>query len=300
MNARLERIGIVSVLASAVAWGLFPVLIHLGVQSISPLALLISTYVVAFAGAIVYGLYVGSLSELRQVKYYGRLILIAVLIIIIPSTLFYLGARHSSGVNTSMLTLTEIVFTVLFAKFFGEQLTLNKIIGAAGVLVGAILLSYQPGGSFLWGDLLIALSTITYPAGNYMQKKILNHISPASLLVGRIGLSIPVLWFMYFIFDQQPTHWLGVMQQHWLLISVIGLITMCAAKIFWFYSLKYLEVTKAISLVMTFPLFSLLFLWLLGSKESISYQQFWGIITMVVGVYFAIRRPSTSIQPQPI
>jgi len=55
---------------------------------------------------------------------------------------------------------------------------------------------------------------------------------------------------------------------------------------------KKLDISKAISLGMTFPIFSLIVL--IGIfKETISTYQWIGVIIMMVGVYFSIKRPST-------
>ncbi len=290
--------GIAMIFLSAITVGLFPVLVHIQVQSIPPLALAFVTHLCAFVGALAYGLYEGSLAELWNKKYLATLSLIAITIIVIPLSLFYVGASLTSGINTSALTLSEIVFTVLFAQFWGEQLTKNKVLGAVAILSGAILLLYQPGGTWRMGDFIILFSTITYPIGNFLQKKMLKQISPASLLVGRLALAVPILGVMYLL-SNEAVQWGLVWQNHWIMILVIGLVNTVIGKILWFKGLKTIDVTTGVSLVMTFPLYSVLFLWLSGT-ETISMKQLLGIGIMLVGVYYALRLTTKKSLPKTV
>lgn len=275
------------VFLSALALGLFQVLVHVQVQSIPPLALLFITNVCALGGATVYGLYQGTLGELWNKKYLTTLSLIALTIIVVPLSLFYIGASLTSGVNASALTLSEIIFTVLFAQFWGERLTKNKVLGALAILFGALLLLYHHEGAWHIGDFIIVFSTITYPIGNFLQKKILTEISPASLLFGRLVLAVPILWILYLL-SNETVRWNLVWHNHWLVILIMGLVNAVIGKILWFKGLKTIEVTTGVSILMTFPLYSVLFLWLSGA-ESISMKQLLGIGIMLIGVYYTLR-----------
>jgi len=55
--------------------------------------------------------------------------------------------------------------------------------------------------------------------------------------------------------------------------------------------LMRMDISKTISLFMTFPLFSL-FILIFFFQEHISIYQWLGIIIMMIGVYFSIKRPS--------
>lgn len=102
---------------------------------------------------------------------YYSLILIAFCIVIIPYSLFFIGSSKTSGINSSILLLTEIIFTLIFTPFVGEKTTAFKIVGALGVLIGAALILYNGFFRLNIGDFLIIASTITYPLGNYYSKK---------------------------------------------------------------------------------------------------------------------------------
>lgn len=291
--------GVILVFLTAITIGLGPVLVHAGVQSVPPLALAFVTHACALVGAILYGLYEGSIKELFNLKYLGRLFLIALTIIVIPLSLFYVGASLTSGVNTSVLTLSEIVFTIILAHFFlGEIVTIYKILGAAGILIGSLLFLYHSGETWRIGDFIIVFSTITYPIGNFLQKKILTEISPASLLIGRLALAVPVLW-IFFVLSNEVVSWKLVWQNHWLVILTIGLVNAALGKIWWFKGLKTLDITTAVSLIMTYPLFSVLFLWI-SNAETITSRHILGISIMMTGVYCTLRPNSKKLSPQTV
>jgi len=77
----------------------------------------------------------------------------------------------------------------------------------------------------------------------------------------------------------------------WPLLLFTGLVLLGAGKIVWYEALSRLDISKAISLGMTFPLFSLAVL--IGVfRETVSSYQWIGIGVMMIGVFFAVRRRS--------
>jgi len=70
-----------------------------------------------------------------------------------------------------------------------------------------------------------------------------------------------------------------------------GLFVLSVGKIVWYEALKRLDISKAISLEMTFPIFSLITL-VFFFNEKISSTQWIGIGIMMVGVIFSVLRKS--------
>ena len=90
---------------------------------------------------------------------------------------------------------------------------------------------------------------------------------------------------------EAPSDVLIVISLNWPTLLFTGLVLLGAGKIIWYEALARLDISKAISLGMTFPLFSLIIL--IGIfKEAISRYQWIGIAIMMLGVYFSIRRSS--------
>jgi drug/metabolite transporter (DMT)-like permease len=291
---RFEKIGMILMLIHAAMWGLFPVIVNRGTQNISPLIFAALTIILATVGAFIYAAVQGKLPELKKKKSYRSLIMITICIVIVPYILLFIGASKTSGVNTSVLLLSEIIFTLIFTHFIGEKTTGYKLMGAGGVFIGALFILYNGSFQLNIGDILIIISTITYPIGNFYAKKALNVVSPAIILFTRFLLG--GLFILGFALIVEPNVNFGeIISNYWLYILFSGLILLGIGKVIWYEGLKRVDISKAISLTMTFPLFSLLVLVAIF-KESVSIYQWIGIIIMMIGVFFSIKRPS--VDPQ--
>ncbi len=218
--------------------------------------------------------------------------MVTLCIVIIPYTLFFIGSSKTSGLNSSLLLLSEIIFTLVFTHFIGEKTTIIKLVGALGVFVGALFILYNGNFRLNIGDLLVILSTATYPVGNFYAKKALNFVSSSTILLVRFLLGGFFILITSLFLESQS----GILQPiiaNWGLILFTGLILLGVGKIIWYEGLKRLDISKAISLAMSFPLFSLVVL-MAVFKETPSVFQWLGMLMMAIGVFFSIKRVSVN------
>ena len=189
ISKKQEKIGVAFVLSSAAMWGIFPILVNRGTQHIHPIMFAAFTTLLAACGSFIYALFRGELHELTKKESYSSLIMITLCIVIIPYILFFTGSRMTNGLNSSMLLMSEIIFTLIVTSIIGEKTTIEKLIGALGILIGAGFMLYKGSFSLNIGDLLIIVSTITYPIGNFYTKKAMNVVafnySFCSFCIGR-------------------------------------------------------------------------------------------------------------------
>ncbi len=294
MHAEEEKKGVVLALISAALWGAFPVVVNRGTRQIPPMEFAAVSALLAAAVSFIYMIAGGKFHELKEKKAYPSLLMVAVCIVIIPYSLFFTGSSRTSGINTSMLLLFEIIFTLMFTPLIGEKTTRGKLAGSLGVFLGALLLLYN--GSFRpksfrlnEGDLLIIASTITYPVGNFYAKKALNLVSPPTVLFVRFSLG-GLFLLLITVLSGARMGFQGL-AVHWPVILLTGIVFLSAGKIIWYEALGRLDISKAISLGMTFPLFSLLLLVGLF-REPVSARQWVGIAIMLTGAFFSIKRLS--------
>jgi len=291
MNKQQEKIGVAFALTGAAMWGIFPVLVNRGTQNIPPIMFAAITTLLAACGSFIYAAIKGKLHELKNKKSYSSLLMVTLCIVIIPYILFFIGASKTSGINSSLLLLSEIIFTLLFTPLIGEKTTSKKLIGATGVFIGAILILYNGTFSLNAGDLLIIFSTATYPIGNFYAKKALNDVSPAIILLVRFFLGGFFILFFALLVESQSNITQTILQ-NWQIVLFTGLVLLGIGKVVWYEGLKRLDISKAISLSMTFPLFSLIVLIAFFNEIPSTYQ--WaGILVMTLGVYFSVKRQST-------
>jgi drug/metabolite transporter (DMT)-like permease len=290
IRKKQETQGTILALFSAALWGVFPVMANRGSRHIPPLFFAAISTLLAAAGSLGYAAFKGKLHELKKRKSYYDLFMITLCIVIIPYTLFFIGAGKTTGINTSLLLLSEIIFTLLFTPFIGEKTTIEKLIGALGVSCGAAVILYHGSFQLNTGDVLVILSTATYPVGNFYSKKALTQVSPSVILLVRFFFGGLFLLLLSIIVEA-PTTMSTLVEKNWLMLLFTGFILLGVGKIVWYEALDRLDISKAISLSMTFPFFSLIVL--TGFyEETISHQQSFGIVVMMVGLFFSARRSS--------
>ncbi len=291
MTNKQETRGVILAIVNAAFWGIFPVVVNRGSHHIPPLTFAAISTLLAAAGSLVYTALKGNLHELKKKETYASLLLVTLCIVIVPSVLFFVGSSKTSGINTSLLLLSEIVFTLMFTPLIGEKTTIEKLAGASGVLIGALLILYNGAFHLNTGDIMVIASTITYPIGNFYAKRALIRVSPSTILLVRFSLG-GVFMLLLAMFIEGGAHTVATVFMGWpVLLLFTGLVLLGFGKIVWYEALARLDISKAIALSMTFPLFSLMIL--IGLfKESVSPYQWIGIAVMMVGVIFSIRRPS--------
>lgn len=285
-----EKIGVSTGLIAAMLWGLFPVLVKQGTTTIPPITFAAIAVGFAAIAAFLYSAYKGSLKELNQWHVYKYVAAIAVCIIVLPYTLLSIGSIYTSGTNTSILLLAEIIYTVIFTHFIGEPTTKLKLYGAGGVFIGAVFILYNGTFTLNFGDVLVLLSTATYPIGNFFSKKALHYLSNSSLLFLR-----SIIAFIFFIaiarfFEPEAVVTTIVAENFWLLLVVGGLL-MGLSKILTYESLRHLDISKFIAIAMTFPVSSIIVLILFYGEKITLYHGIGGFF-IALGVYFTVKRSS--------
>lgn len=286
-----EKTGSIFALISGMMLGLFPVFVNRGVQNIPPIFFAGISTLLGAIGSVIYVFTQKKFHQLKNRKAYKPLIMVTLFIVIIPYLMLFIGASKTSGVNTSVLLLSEIIFTVIFTHFYGEKTSLYKIIGASGIFLGALFILYNGRIFINSGDILIILSTICYPIGNFYSKKALHFVSPSIILLVRFTLAGIFLTTLSLLVEPD-FNVRNIISENWIIILVNGLIILSIGKMIWYEALKRLDISKAISLEMTFPLFSLATL-VLFFNEEISIHQWIGVGIMMIGVFFSILRKST-------
>lgn len=290
MAVKEENKGVILALISAALWGIFPVMVNRGSRHIPPLTFAAISTLLAAAGSFIYTAVKGKLHELKKKEAYASLLMITLCIVIIPYILFFIGSSKTSGINTSMLLLSEMIFTLIFTPLIGEKTTIEKLTGASGVFFGAILILYNGRFRLNIGDILVIASTATYPIGNFYAKKALNRVSPSTILLVRFFLG-GLFMLLVAMLLETGTHLTNILSVNWPVLFFTGLVLLGVGKIVWYEALGRLDISKAISLSMTFPLFSVILL--IGIfKETVSSYQWIGTVIMMLGVFFSIKRSS--------
>lgn len=288
-----ERRGIIFILISAGTSSLFPIIGKLSSAQLPPFIFGGLSLVCASAVAGLWLLLKQQAQWAALKKHWQKVAMISVLTIILPFTFFYIGVGQTSGLHATILLLFEIPFTVLITPLFGEPTTKKKLLGSGLIFFGAAATMWQGGWQINLGDLLIIASTIFYPLGNFYSKKCLHYLKPGTLVLARSLFGAVILLLGSLVFEHVNIS--QVLHQGWWLILVNGVLVFGIGKLLFFTGFRSLDISKAIPLLKTAPLFSLLLVVLI-LHEPISWHQWLGALVMLLGAYITILRKSTPLE----
>lgn len=291
-----EKIGEIMVLGETLTYSLFPIIIAHSTKIMPPILFAGLSTLTASISLFIYLLLTHDLKSLKSKKTIKYTLGITLFIIIIPSILIFTGSSKTSGINTTILLQSEILFTlIIFGLFAIEKITLRKIIGALVVLLGTLFIIYNGNKTINVGDLLIIAGTFFYPIGNIFAKKALKVGPPSTILFIRSLLGGIVLICLSLIFENQNMI-LDKISNYWLLILLNGILVYHVSKILWYEGIKRIDVSKAIPIgVGGSPAFSLLFA-IIFLKEIPTIYQLVGFIAVIGGIFILIWKSKT-IEP---
>ncbi len=218
----------------------------------------------------------------------------------IAPLLYFLGLNRSSASDTSLLSNSEIVFTILFALlFFKEKLRPVGFVAVGLVLFGVVIIAtnlqvsnslFQVNG----GHFLILGATVFWALDNNLSRIISTRIDTARLVQlksaigGAIMLSIVFSLGLPFQISPEQISYI-------VLLSVLGF---GGSLYFFLQSLKRIGTVRTIVIFSTSSVFGLGFALIL-LHEEISAFQIIAIIIMLTGIYLINRRESMKEKSEP-
>jgi len=125
-----------------VCWGIAPIFAKIGLKNVDPLSGLLLRTVFASSLVCIWIIASGSFSKLVEIPVSAWILIAAeaMLATLVGDLAYYAAIKKG---NVSMVTIimsTSPIVTILCAVLFlGETITLTKIIGAALVIIGIIL-----------------------------------------------------------------------------------------------------------------------------------------------------------------
>lgn len=262
------------ILSSALIEGLYPIVINAGTRSFPPILFAAVSVMLSALLFLVFVLRQGSFLRIFSRKALIPLCGVTLFVILIPYPLIYIGSSMSTGINTAILLQTEILFTfVFFTVFFGERASIQKILGALLVLFGAVSILFQDNFSFSNpGNFLILLAALFPPFGNYFAKKALQIVKPVDVLFFRYLLGGIFLLVFGFLFEGSYD-WPTIARSDMIfLLPLNAFLTLSLGKLFWYQGLQKLSVTRAISILFSYPAFSLVYAMIFLHEIPSSFQ----------------------------
>lgn len=294
MNLKEEKIGELYLLGELLLYSLFPLIINLTSKSMPPI--LFAALSSAIAG-IIFSTHLVLKKQLKEVfnkKAFLYSLGVTIFIVIIPSSFIFTGTKLTTSVNTAIFLQTEVLFALLICSiFFKEKLTIYRILGSFLILAGAITVLYNGSFQINKGDILIIIGTFFYPIGNVFAKKALKLVKPVTILAIRSILGSIALLIISLAWEKSGNSIFNISTANLYFLLANGIIVTTISKILWYEGLKRLDINKATSIAMSYPAISLI-LSAIFLHEIPSLYQITGLIIIMTGVYFTIKKTASS------
>lgn len=281
------------ILGSALIEGLFPIVINAGTKSFPPILFGALSVLLSAMLFLIIRIRQGSFFSIFRRKALAPLCGVTLFVILIPYPLIYIGSSMSTGINTAILLQTEILFTfIFFTLFFGERASVQKILGALLVLFGAASILFQDEFSFHNpGNFLILLAAVFPPFGNYFAKKALRILKPVDVLFFRYLLGGIFLLSFSFLFEDSYSFASLSQSDMLFLIPLNAFLTLSVGKLFWYQGLRTVSVTRAISILFSYPAFSLVYAMIFLREIPTSFQII-GFLFIMAGLLLLTQKMS--------
>lgn len=280
-----ERWGELLIICEVLVYALFPIVVNYTTKLMPPILFAGLSTIMAGVALFTYILIKKQLSKLKNIQALKYILAVTLFVIIIPSILIFTGTSKTSGINTTILLQTEILFAFLICGVFvGEKITPQRIGGAITVVIGAIAILYNGTLQINRGDLLIIAGTFFFPIGNIYAKKALKLTTPAVILLVRSFLGGMILVLISLLFENYQVSFSGYVVDNFKFILLNGALIYGLSRLLWYEGLKRLDISKATSLAISYPAFSLFYSYIF-LKEIPTIFQWIGFIIIFWGIF---------------
>lgn len=278
------------ILTQAILHGFFPILMNYSVQKMPPIFFIGITTLLSSLGFILILAVQKKLRELFNKKAFPLIMRVTLFNVILSNVFIFLGTHETSGINTALLLQAEIPLSFLvLGLVYKEKIPRSRIMAGSLVFLGTLLVLYDGQLSINRGDVFIVLGTLFYPFGNHYAKQALKFVSPSTILFMRSLFGGIVLLSLSMHFEQKLALSFPSFKNELGLILIQIFFYLILAKIIWYEGFKRMDITKAISIAMTYPAFSLVFA-MIFLKEVPNVYQMAGMALILLSIIFMVQQ----------
>jgi drug/metabolite transporter (DMT)-like permease len=186
----VDRRNWILLLALAALWGASYLFIKIGLDDLSPAAIVFIRTALAAAVLLPFAIKSGGMAPLWQ--RWQAIAILAVIQVAGPFLLISAGEQHIASSLAGILVASAPIFTALLAIWIdqSERLSTNGVIGVViGILGVALLLGVEVEGSGLVGGLMVVLASVGYALGGFGLKRYFTGYQPLALVASTMTAS---------------------------------------------------------------------------------------------------------------
>lgn len=252
-------------------WGLFPVFTALSLTFIPSLVSYTwsSTFAALFFAIVI--TFRRKWFELRNHELWKYGMGILLFIGILYYGFYFIGLSYTTPGNAAIISLFE-VFTsfVFFHVLRREHISGVHILGAALMVIGAVIVLGRNFAGINTGDVLILLATLASPAGNLYQQKARQVASSESVMFLRTLTTVPAAFLLASLFGMSASS--GEIRSALIILILNGVLFFGLQKVLWIEAIHRISVTKSVALSSLAPLVTLVAAWALLNQAPTPWQ----------------------------
>ena len=263
-------------------------------QSITPITLAFLRWTVAAVAILPFALKHLVAEKALVRKHFPYILITAALGITLFNTLIYFAGRSTTSVNMSLISITFPIFIILLSRiFYGEKITLNKVVGIVLVIAGVLILITKGrlasllSISFAPGDALMLLAALTFAVYSILLRRRPKAMSLWTLQASTFIVGV-ILLFPFFLWDRSTAPAVQVNTGLILAILYIGVLASLTAFVIWNKAIERVGASRAAMVYYSMPLISgILAFFVLG--ERIGLVHLYSLLLIVPGILVANR-----------
>lgn len=206
------------------------------------------------------------------------------------ATAIYISALgYTTPANAAIMAQIEVIYSALLCSFFlKERLTLKQTAAGALVMGGTGLIMFHDLHSARWkGDLMILATPWMYQCSHILSKRMPKGLDPTTITGGRIfyGLIAMAPFCLWQLAHGPRWSWEPAAVS---LLLVQGLTMSCLNFVLWYMAILHMDLSKATTIMLSYPALTVLFSWMLG-RETIRTDQLIGLALTFTGAYWVSR-----------
>ena len=206
---------------------------------------------------------------------------------------FFLGVRHTSIANATLLGNTGPFFTTIFALFSGERISKMTYLGLGLALLGVLIVQgsgINLGGEKIWGNSISLLSGFCVGLSYIFSSKIREETGTvvygrSLFLVAAVTIGIIAFFMGDSLFEFQKEHIV------WLIF--LGLVPSILGHNMLNYAIKYLTPTTVASVPLGEPVIATMLGYVIFS-ERVPFETVLGGPIILCGIYIILKSHSAN------
>lgn len=209
-----------------------------------------------------------------------------------PFLLFFIGLKETTAGRAAFLHKTLPLYAAILAFFFlKEKITRKHIIAMLSMIAGVYLIESAniPFGVRI-GDFLVLGATLLWAIENAVSKKaMLDNESNWVVTFSRMFFGSILLFLIISIMGKADM--LFSLSQKQIVYIIISTLLLFLYVLFWYWGLKFINLSKASIILLIAPLISLILghIWL---NEKIFELQLFGSALILIGAFLILRTKS--------